>query len=592
MPTYESELTAEAKFKGNVVIKFGGEYYCIREPDSGLSIPRSHQRVISSLVINPTSIDPRRVSTTIGSYSFTLLDKQGVISRTVKDTGEDVLGLDLELWLGRSGVSMAFADYYKMPITKISNCSKQGKAWSFATKESTDRMNRPLYDKSVRLSGDIVSGTTTIISKDDISEFDSAGHFQLEKEIISYTSKNDGTKTFSGCARGAQTTTAAAHADNTPLQILEPVSANPIDIILQLLTSGSGSGSYDLLFDGLGIDPSLIDVAGIEALRDVLFPDVEFSLALYNITNALAFIEEQLLAPCNLRFTFSRGSKLTLVKLNSTAFVEAIDVLDHDSITDDPKLTLDNTKVVNKISVNWNYDEDTQKYLNKSDFSDAASIATYGKSTSPLTFNFKGVDDEAFVTAFAEELLDRLSTPKPEVETKAFVSKSLLNVGESGRLETDRLPNSLGDLNFAADMEIINRAINFKTGEVKLKLVYTGYTTTRLGYIAPSDDVAVVTGQSVLEVGAGRGDLYQVGWKMRLWNIAANEYESDAVNTISAIDGDEITFENAWVTTVTTGHRLRFADFDQVVATQKRYAFIGITGSDFSSLEKSYKIVP
>ena len=593
MPTYAEELASSKNFTGNAVIKFGGEYYAIRRPDSGLAMASQRERTIASLVINPTSIDPRRVSTTIGSYSFSLVDRNGIISRAIKDTAVDVLGQDVELWIGRSGVGMSFADYYKMPITRVSKVNKVDCGWAFSTKESTDRMNRPIYDVKNRLSGEIVSGTTIITAKDDISGFPSAGFFRLDSEIISYTSKNDGTKTFSGCARGEFGTIAAAHDDNDDLVLAETVSGNPIDILLKILTSGSGTGSYDTLVDGLGIGTQLIDVADMEALRDELFSGVTFSLALYNIDNALKYIEEQLLAPCNLRLTFSANSLLTVVKLDTAEFIESIDVLDHDNIVDSPNMVIDDTKIVNKISISWDYNEGTGKYNNVSTYQDDDSIDDYGKSISPLNFSFKGVTDQEFVDDFANGLLLRLSTPKPEVEVKAFISKGLLNVGDKGRLETILLPNGFGDLNFASDMEIVNRAINYQTGEVKLKLAYTSYTDVRLGFISPADTFLTINGQDDVEIAAGRGDFYQVGWRMRLWNNALNEYESDAVNSIASITGDNITFEDAWSTTLTTDHRMIFADYDQVVSSQKRYAFACSNDSDdFSVTEKSYKIVP
>lgn len=594
MPTYQYEVKNTKNFVGNAVIRFGGQYYCTRLPDSGLTVPKEQQRIISSLVVNPTKIDPKRVSTTIGQYSFTLMDRHGVLSSVIKDTGADVIGQTLELWLGRSGVSMAFSDYYKMPDTRISKVDKVPGGWAFSTKESTDRMNRPLYQTKVHLDGDILAGTTTILSKDDISDFPASGKFKIDGEIISYTSKNNGTKTFSGCARGEFSTTPDAHDDNADLMFCETVvNQNPIDILLQLLTSGSGTGSYDLLDDGLAIGTQLIDVTAIEALRDNLFPSVQFSLAFYAIDNALQYIEREILAPLNLRFTYGTNSKLTLKKLNSTEFVEIVDTLDHNSIVGLPKMMIDETKIVNRITVNYDYDENNNRYLKTKVFEDATSIATYGKSVSPLTFSFKGTDDDAFITAFGDELLERLSTPKPEIEVKTFISKSLLNVADPGRLETNTLPNSNGELNFASDMEIIERSINQTNGECKLKLVYTGYTGTRFGYIAPTASIAAVVSQKRVTLGAGRTDLFQAGWKMRLWDTSDNDYEADDVNTIASIDGNDLIFENDFITTLDTGHKLKFADFDQVVASQKRYAFVGNpAGADFSALEKSYKITP
>lgn len=591
MPTYESELE-ELKYSGNIVIRLAGEYYAIRNPDSGLTIPQSNRKLLRSLVLNPSQLDPKRVSTTISSYSFSLVDKNGVVSSVVKDTGASMIGQTLELWIGRSNVGMDFSSYKKLPDTKISKCNKVGPIWNFATKESVDRMNRPTYNESVRLDGDILSATTIIRAKDDISGFPSTGFFMLDDEVISYASKSDGTKTFSGCARGEFGSAPEDHEDNTTLQIAETITDNPLNIILKLLTSGSGSGSYDTLTDGLAIDPSLVDVDAIEELREELFADVSFALVLSNIENTLRFIEDELLEPCNLRFTYGSNATLTLVKLDKARFVEDLNTLDHDTIVGEPQLTVDDTKIVNRIEISYDYDYGTRKYSQKRVFTDDDSIATYGKSSSPLTFEWKGVSDDDFVTAFAESLLDRLSTPKPEVELRAFISKSTLNIGDKARVETATLPNERGELNFASDMETVYRAINHQTGEVKLKLVYTSYTQTRLGYISPSDQIAAVVSQKRITLGAGRTDLYKAGWKMRLFSLVGNELTADAVNEIEEIDGDDLIFVDNFSTTLTTNHLILFADYDQVAESQKRYAFANPNSEDdFSASEKSYKIV-
>lgn len=592
MPTYEEELLSTLKFQGNVVLRFGGQYYAIREPDSGLSIPKSNAKLVRSLVVNPTQLDPKRVTTTICSYSFTLIDKRGVVSAAVKDTGEDIIKQTVELWIGRSGVSMAFSDYKKLPDTRISKCNKVGQAWNFSTKESTDRMNRPSYDLAVRLSGEILSATTIISSKDDIADFPSSGYFMLDDEVISYSSKSDALKTFYGCARGEFGSTPEAHEDNTTLQIAETITDNPLNIILKLITSGSGSGSYDVLADGLAIDPSLVDVSGVESLRDELFPDVSFGLVLSNVSNTLQFIEQELLAPCNLRFTYSSGGLLTLVKLDKAQFVEDLNKVDHDSIVGEPALTVDDTKIVNRVEISYDYDYGTKKYRSREVFVDEASVATYGKSISPLSFQWKGVSDDAFVADFADNLLDRISTPKPEVEVRTFISKSTLNAGDKTRVETTRIPNERGELNFAYDMETIYRAINFQTGEVKLKLAYTSYSRSRLGYISPSDQIAAVVSQKRVTLGAGRTDLYREGWKLVIFDTVSGELVGDPVNEIAEIDGDDLVFTDDFVTTLTTDFVLLFADYDQVVESQKRYAFANPNSSDdFSASEKSYKIV-
>jgi hypothetical protein len=83
-----------------------------------------------------------------------------------------------------------------------------------------------------------------------------------------------------------------------------------------------------------------------------------------------------------------------------------------------------------------------------------------------------------------------------------------------------------------------------------------------------------------------------VGWKMKLWNKTTLAYESDAVNTITDVTGDVITFENNFSTTLsTTDHKIRFAIYDDVVESQKRYCFISAGGANFTVDDKpTYKV--
>jgi len=594
MPSYVSQVKTKKQFQGNVVILLGGKYFAVRKPDSGLNIPYPYHGAVSSLVLNPTSISPKNVTTSITSYSFKLSDLEGVVSRLMKDKGQAVAGAEVRIWLGYSDEGMDFADYYELPRTKISGFTEVEGGFTYAVRDATDRMNRPIYDTAVRLSGSILAGTTIISSKDDISKFPSSGFFQIGNEIVSYASKDNSTKTFSGCARGEYSTTPADYDDNTMMYKAETITSNPLSILLALLTSGSGSGSYDFLDEGLAIDPALIDVAGIEALRDLAFDGDVFSFALYNIANALKFIEKEILAPCNLRFSFSSDSKLTVVQLDQAQFVEQLDVLDHDTITKPPQKDFKDNTIVNKITIDYDYSEDTGKYQQTAVFEDEDSQATFGKSTSPLTFQFKGVSDPAFITTFGTKLLDRLANPSPEITVHTHMDRQLLNVGNKARLETSLLADEFGSMNFAADLEIVNRAINWQTGDVTFKLQYTSTTGLRLGYIAPSEPVLSAPDQSTVQAAAGRAAYWAAGYKVRLWNKATRAFETDPVNEIASVNTstDRLAFVNPWATTLTTNHVIKFADYDDANAAQRRYAFVDINGQNFSRTGKQYIIAP
>lgn len=624
MANYVDEVITEKKFKYNVVIKIGATYYCIRQPDSGLTVSAPYDGMVGSLVVNPAAIDIKKVNTTIATYSFSLLDKSGIISALVVGTGAALVGQNVTIWLGRSRKRATdpandFAGYYQLPITRIKKIGHEDNRYQFSSSEDTDKIDKPIYAATSALSVNITSGTTTITMRDSISSFPAAGQVRVDNEIFSYTSKNS--TQFLGVVRGEQGTTPAAHTANTNCYQSETITGNPLDILLKILISNGGLGTYDTLKSGLGIANALIDVAGIEATRDSLFLTKQIKLEMYNVSSALKFLEAEILQFFNLRFTYSNSAKLTLAVLDKAVFSPIVETINEDTITTYPKWSVDDTKIVNKIKINWGYDEATNTYMQYSELTDAASIAAYGPR-SPLTFNFKGIksslDGAALVTDFARVLFARFSTPVAEVEVKTHIDRSLKNIGDKVYVESTKIPAPAGNLVFASDMEVTKRAINYQTSEVAFTLAFTSFTKFRSGYIAPSDLIQYVHSQKQVTVPNGRSAKYRVGWYMRLWNTVTKAYEVDSPNKIisfltgeaalllesggdilledgSGLDyeqapGDYIIFENNWSTTLTTNHRLKFANYSEVEDTQKRYSFISDSGNNFADGKTTYKV--
>lgn len=626
MANYVDKVTTEKTFVPNIVIQIGVNYFAVRQPDSGLTIAAPYSSLVSSLVLNSATIDIRKVNTTIANYTFRLLDKNGIISALVLGTGASLIGQQVTIWIGRNRKRSTadahdFSGYYQLPITRIKKIEHNDNTYLFSTAEDTNQIARAVYSATSALNGDILAGTTTIIMRDAIDDFPATGYLRIENEIVSYASKNNGTKTFSGVVRGESGTTAAAHEANVACYETEVVSGNPLDILLKILISGGGGGTYDVLKDGCGIDESLIDVAAIEATRDDLFPTTEMQLELSNQDSALRFLETEILQPLNLRFTYGTNAKLNLAVLDRAIFVPLSQSIDEDSILSYPKWTVDETKIINKIRIYWDWDEGSGAFLKFSEYTDAASISAYGLRN-PLTFNFKGVkeslDGQDLVDEYARVLFARFSTPVAEVEFRTQINKSLQNIGDKVFIESSKIPSPLGGLTFASDMEIISRAINYQTHEVSFKFAFTSFTKLRSGFIAPSDLITYIASQKLVGIAAGRGTKYQVGFYMRLWNELTQSYESDPPNRIVEIDNSDaglllesgfdllaedgtpldyeqipnamIKFEDNFATTLTTNHRLRFANYDDAAASQKRFAFISDNGNNFDDSKPTYKV--
>lgn len=622
--SYVDEVKTEKKYRGNVVILFGEQYFAIRPPDSGLNIQSPHNRSVMALNLNPSTLDIRKVNTTIASYSFRILDKDDLLTSIMSGDGSDLIGQEVRIWLGRSDDGMDFSQYFELPKTQISKIDHSDNSYVISSQEPTERMTKAIFDFSSAIAVNILAATTVFTMREDISDFPSTGFLKIDNEFVSYAGKDLANNRFTGVIRGELNSVPADHDANTECVLVQTLTDNPLNIILKILISGGGGGTYDTLQDGLGISEDEVDIAEIEDLRDTLFLGESFTLSIYNVDSALKYIEKELLMPTGLRFTQSINSKITLAILDKAKFVPESDVIDEDTITKFPKWAIDGAKVTNVIEVKWDYVEGSNVFRERDIYENADSIATYGRQTA-LKYEFKGVkatlDGQNLMDDFGARLLSRLSTPTPEISITTQLDKSLQNIGDKAYLISSKIPAPDGTLNFASDVEITSRAINPIAGDCKFTLAYTSFTKFRSGFIAPSDLILSFATQKKVTIGVDRADFYRVGWYMRLWDEQNQVYCADAPNKIVSIiedssyllteSGEQLTdesgnafiteqegtegmivFENDWDTTLENGrYRMRFADYDDTIDSQKRYCFISDDGNNFLSDNKpTYKV--
>lgn len=590
MTTYLESLT-DKNILPNVVINLLGSYYSIRQPDSGLTIDDDKVGTVSALTINPTQIDPFRPSVTASSYSFKLLDRANVITKQFANNLSLFQNQNIEIYIGRCGVDMDFADYLKLPDTLVSKVSKQDRGYSFATQEYKERISNGSFNTATKLAGSIFAATTSIVLQ-DASGFPNSGYVRIEDEFFSYTGKSGNILT--GCIRGEFGSTDADHEVGVDMYKVNSIQANPIDMVLQLLISSGGGGIYDVLDEGAGIDESLVDVSQFEEIKTDFFSTRTFLLRLWNISDLKKTIEEEILFPCGLRFRANNNGKIGLALVDRSVFEIDTPQITNDQISKEPQYEVDNTKINNFVRIFWDYADHKNEFQKVTEYTDSDSIAEFGKSK-VIEFKFKGIrdalDGEDMTSSFALLFMSRFSFPRPTINLNTLLSVSNLLIGDKVDLFTDRVPTDDGDLNFGSTLEIIERAINYQTGDCRVKLGFTSFTGLRQCFIAPSDSIVSVDSQSVIDVGAGRGDNYRAGWIMRLYDNAARDYADLQENEIASIVGDKITFVDPWSTTlVATQHRIMFADYDSVTDQQKRFCFISDDGNNFDDNKKTYTI--
>lgn len=581
-----SDALPDKKYVPNVIVRFATQYFSIRQPDSGLLVPTQNNGLISSLSLNPSTVDPFRPSVAINSNSFKILDRNQAVTTLFNGNLSLFQGEKCEIWLGRVGIGMDFSEYLKLTDTYISKVSRQDGAYTFQTQEVKDRLNKDVYSEQTKLAVDILPATTVITLQSPPAN--TTGLVKIDDEFISYTGVSG--NQITGCVRGEQGSTPASHSLGADVFFCEVVSGNPIDILLGLLISPAGGGSYSIYDDGGNIDQALVDISEFEAVRDEFFVGQTYNFVLYQIDNLKQFIENEILSPAGIRLRSNNNSKIGLGILNKPVINVDAPVLDDDQFTTRPVYSVDETKIVNHLNIEWGYDWRSEKFTKINTYVNAPSVAEFGDKKA-VTLSFKGIQSQSLIDEIAYYYFLRFAYPKPIVSASAHLSASAWNLLEKAPVESDQIPTVSGDLNFGESLEIISKAINYNTGDVRFQLSFTQFTGVRVCYLAPSDTIISFSDQKTVSVGAGRGSLYRVGWIMRLYDNNARDYTADTDNTIVAINNDKITFENDWTTTLSNNdYKITFTDYDKVAKQQKRFCFISDNGNTFSDGLPSYLI--
>lgn len=598
--TYQTSVESNNFFQTNIVVFLKGEYFSRYQVDSGLVVP-SENLIVDGATINPTKVSLKRGTQQTDSTTITFLDKDERFSSLIGADDGALVNQDIEVYLGRVNEAMDFADYIKINTYKIRDVQSATAQNKFKVKavSISDSMQQPIFDAVGNLESSITDADTSLIliTGDDI--FQTSGILKIEDEYINYTGTTfnalDGETTFTGLTRGILSSTAAAHTAGTEaFEVLE-IQDNPIDIFLKVLISPGGGGVYDTLHDGIGFDETLVDIAAIESIRDTFFSGDEFKLYLSNIPNALKWFETEIFYPNNLRLIQNaENNKISLAILDQSDFFADVFNLTEDNIRENPSWSISEKEVQNQVTVKYAWNEGLQRFTRTLRRQDADSIAKYGVKKGQ-DIEIKGaqvaLNGDAIAQDRANRFLGRFSTPRVQVSTQALMNTSLINVGEKVRLTTSQLPQEGGAKGMSSVVEVLEKGINFQTGFVKYKLIFTSYSNLRIGVIAPAPflSLAIIDQKTFL---VPDGDCYGVGYALKLWDSLNNVYLPDPTNRIASIDGNQITMENDWISILSSNVVLKFADYDEASNEQRaKYAFVGVPGDFFPDGSKAYQII-
>jgi len=601
--SFDSELEASRSLKINLVFKIyapsptGTTYFSKYQPQSGLTVDADKVGLVTSFSVPGQQIDLLTARSDIGQATVELVDKDLVFSNFMGQPLSALIGLKADLFVGLiTDAGMPFSEYIPEKISYvIKTIEKSGSKYKIGLRSPADRMQVPIYNFRGNLNAFTLAAATTLVIETGTDTFDGpTGRAKIGNEFVQYTGKSFASPltTLTGVSRGDETSTAEDHKAGEECWFVEKIVANPIDILLQLLTStGTGtSGAYDLLFDGIGIPIAEVDVAKFLSIKSTFFPSDTFTLFFYDIQNALKYIEVELLQANNLRFTEEDGL-LSIAILDQSIPGDTLPIVDEDVILRSPAPTwkLSEQRLFNSFVMQYFFNEGTGTYAKTKQFDDLSSQAIHGVRTQS-DFKFKGITSDGIAQERGNRLLARFSTPQSEISATQFLKTYGTPPGEKVTFTHGDLPSPGGGIGLSHELELLKRAINYATGQVQASYVFTSYINLRRGLIAPSSTVFSVTSTTVFNVPTGEGARYKIGYVLRLFSNTTH-LELEGNNEVIDVTGDQITMANAWPSLTPSTTYLKFADYDFASEAQKaKYAFIVGGSGLFADGSGGYKI--
>src|SRR3990167_2605558 len=598
--SYETEL-AETSFKDNVIIRINsGAYYGKHQPDSGLSVPAA-QRIVKRLAVNPQVIDLLEAKTSFGSVSFDLIDLHSIVTALFNNNLNIFMKQRVEIWLGRMTGSFAWASYHKISDHFITKVGFKKEIFSFTAAEITSKFDKPVFQTKCFLNANTAAGAATLVASTDISSFPSSGRLFIGDEFKNYTSKVDGTKTFT-----LSGTTANAHSAGDDIFNVQTITdINPITIFLRILQS-TGGGTNDVYTEGLGIADADLDLTDMVAIRDEFFNGELFTFEIFDIENILDWIEDNLLKVCSLRIIVNENSKLSLTVLDTSVFGAATKLLDETNILPESvSFDVDDSKVKNVVEMHYGYSYETGEFSRINRVTDTESITNYGQKE-PYIVEAKGVPATAAGDTIAadrtERWLARFANATPNISLNAFFGNALTLIGERILLTYD-LPTEVGNRVFSKELEVIKKGMDIEKGLINFNLAFTNYSGLRECFISPSEIVSGYTGMFTHFVAGDVTSRWKVGWGYKIYDLAGaavGTYELDSITYSAGPDRTSFVYSGAvGIPADPTGFRLKFPNQDDTFTTkggdaltaeQRRYGFISDDAANFPDGTRPYQI--
>jgi len=226
-------------------------------------------------------------------------------------------------------------------------------------------------------------------------------------------------------------------------------TGNPVTLALQALlssgTAGKNHATYDI-GDGNGLDMStgIVDVAGLESLRDTEFPGNSYTFSIKEPKDAKPWLEKEIWQTLNCVPFITQDGKYSAKRLKNAGSTVG-------SITDSHVIKIvgwrkATDRVINVLDFRYDFDITAapNEFGKRRIYLMDSSIAKFGRRPA-LVIESQGIKSasggDAIADNRAQRVADRWAEPPDALELDLFYEKHLFDIGDQVAVTVSQVPN-------------------------------------------------------------------------------------------------------------------------------------------------------
>ena len=495
-------------------------------------------------------------ATSIGSFKVELTDKIQIITQLFNpDLNGEIIGRKAFFYVALEGVFQEKILLHSGIITEL-----KAKAGSITLNISDSNFiaKKKLFSENENESTNAMTAVSTTVSllKNKTYPMPNGTNFELyiriEDELMKVISQVGNTLNV---IRAQYGTFAVAHGTEQTINFFYRIFGNPFDVSVALLSSTG-------LPFGAGVPMDLIDTDKIYSIRDFILPSVPpIDCFVGEEITVKEFIEKEILLPIGCYSLPKIGGKFSIGVLTPPLLADRI-TLECCNIVNPDKLVIERSltrNFYNVVSYKFDKDQVDDKFTRgRIEISpNFLNVIEFGEKYLDIEAKYyRDLDADNFFDYTADKLLDRYSLGaefiagvKVQYSVGIYIDIGDVVVFDGSELFMSEFKDSQR-IYKPKLMEIVNKSINFVTGECTLDLLNTAYSLNgRFGIISLSANIENVFINSVQissidSVSSVSSWAKYIGEKVIIYS-KNNDFGAfgDCIEvTIQSVVGDVITF--------------------------------------------------